>query len=121
MNRDKAKRPQSVVLGVKRLDPSGASRERPHPPLRSMGSLAGSECKGRPAPHRDPETPRPTRTTIALAVLRIFSVPALWLLREWRRRSRKYRDRRLLANWSDAMLRDVGLRREEVDRDFWRR
>lgn len=53
-----------------------------------------------------------------LALLRLFSVPALWLLCKWRRRSRAYRDSRLLATWSDAMLRDVGLRREEVDRSF---
>src|SRR5262245_31392896 len=143
MNRDIAKRPQSVVLGAKHLDPGGASPQRPHPAVRSTGSLAGRECKGFPAPHRDSETPRPTRTgrfrrvlvpaflplnrvlqsssTVTPALLRIFSVPALWLLCKWRRRSREYRDRRLLANWSDAMLRDVGLWREEVDRSFWRR
>ena len=143
MNRDIAKRPQNVVLGVKRLDSSGASPQRPHPAVRSTGNLAGRECKGCPAPHRDSEIPRPTRTgrfravlvpaflplnrvlqssiTVALALFRIFSVPALWLLCKWRRRSRVYRDRRLLASWSDAMLRDVGLWREEGDRFFWRR
>ena len=143
MNRDTSKRPQSVVLGVKRLDSSGVSPQQPHPAVRSTGSLAGRECKGCPAPHRDSETPRLTRTgrfravlvpaflplnrvlqsssTVGLVLLRILSAPALWLLCKWRRRSREYRDRRLLANWSDAMLRDVGLWREEVDRSFWRR
>src|SRR5262245_66177066 len=74
MNRDTAKRPQSVVLGVKHLDSGGASPQRPHPAVRSTGGPAGRECKERPAPHRDFETPRPTRTGRFRAVL----VPAFF-------------------------------------------
>src|SRR6516165_1610047 len=98
MNWDIAKRPQNVVQGAKHLDSRGASPQRPRPAVRSTGSLAGRECKGCPAPHRDSETPRPTRTG------RFRAIPGLGLSRllefvvAWDRRRR---DRRLLAELNE--------------------
>ena len=94
MNRDIAKRPQNVVLGVKHLDSGGASPQRPRPAVRSMGSLAGRECKGCPAPYRDSET--------------------------WNRRSR---DRQLLAGLNERILRDIGIdstTAESSSMSYWR-
>ena len=115
-DRDMAKRSQDVVPGVKHLDSGGASPRRPRP-----DSLAGRECKGCPAPHRDSETPRPTRTGRFRAV---FGLGLSWLLESvvlWNRRSR---DRQLLAELSEFKLRDIGIDSTTAERDismsYWR-
>jgi uncharacterized protein YjiS (DUF1127 family) len=115
MNRDIAKRPQNVVLGVKQLDSGGASPQRPRPAVRSTGSLAGRECKGCPAPHRDSETPRPTRTGRFRAVLGLGLSRLLEFVVAWNRRSR---DRQLLAGLNERSLRDIGIDSTTAER--WR-
>ena len=121
MNRDMAKRPQNVVLGVKHLDSRGASPQRPRPAVRSTGSLAGRECKGCPAPHRDSETPRPTRTGRFRAVLGLGLSRLLEFFVAWNRRRR---DRQLLAELNEWILRDMGIDSTTAERDismsYWR-
>ena len=120
MNRDIAKRPQNVVVGVKHLDSGGASPQRPRPAVRSTGSLAGRECKGCPAPHRDSETPRPTRTGRFRAVLGLGLSRLLEFVVAWNRRGR---DRQLLAGLNERSLRDIGIdstTAESSSMSYWR-
>ena len=121
MNRDMAKRPQDIVLGVKHLDSGGASPQRPRPAVRSTGSLAGRECKGCPAPHRGSETPRPTRTGRFRAVLGLGLSRLLEFVVAWNRRSR---DRQWLAGLNERILRDIGIDSTTAERDrsmsYWR-
>ena len=121
MNRDIAKRPQNVVPGVKHLDAGGASPQRPPPAVRSTGSLAGRECMGCPAPHRESKTPRPTRTGRFRAVLGLGLSRLLEFVVAWNRRSR---DRQLLAEMNERSLRDIGIDSTTAERDssmsYWR-
>ena len=121
MHRDIAKRPQNVVLGVKHLDSGGASPQRPRPAVRSTGSLAGREGKGCPAPHRDSETPRPTRTGRFRAVLGLGLSRLLEFVVAWNRRRR---DRQFLAELNEWILRDMGIDSTTAERDismsYWR-
>jgi len=120
MNRDIAKRPQNVVLGVKHLDSGGASPQRPRPAVRSTGSLAGREYKGCPAPHRDSETPRPTRTGRFRAVL---GLGLSRLLEFVVARNRCRRDQQLLAGLNERSLRDIGIdstTAESSSMSYWR-
>ena len=110
MNRDTAKRSQNVVLGVKHLDSGGASPRRPRP-----DSLAGRECKGCPAPHRDPETQRPTRAGRFRAVLGLGLSRLSEFVVAWNRRGR---DRQLLEELSEWSLRDIGIDSTTAERDI---
>lgn len=113
MNRDIAKRPQNVVLGVEHLDSRGASRQRARPAVRSTGSLAGRECKGCPAPHRGSETPRLTRTGRFRAVLGLGLSRLLEFVVAW---NRCRRDRQLLTELNEWSLRDIGIDSTTVER-----
>ena len=106
MNRDIAKRSQNIALGVKHPDSGGASPQRPRPAVRSTGGLAGPECKGCPAPHRDSKTPRPTRTGRLRAVLVLGLSRLLEIVVALNRRRR---DRQLLAEMNERSLRDIGI------------
>ena len=121
MNRDMAKRPQNVVLAAKHLSSGGASPQQPRPAVRSTSSLAGRECKGCPAPHRDSETPRPTRTGRFRAVLGLGLSRLLEFFVAWNRRRR---DRQLLAELNEWILRDIGIDSTTAERDismsYWR-
>jgi uncharacterized protein YjiS (DUF1127 family) len=121
MNRDIAKRSQNIALGVKHLDSVGASPQRPRPAVRSTGSLAGRECKGCPAPHRDSVTPRPTRTggfraVLGLGLRRLLEFAVAW--------NGRRRDRQLLAELNERSLRDIGIGSTTAERDssmsYWR-
>lgn len=107
--------------GVKHLDSGGASPPWPRPAVRSTGSLAGGECKRCPAPHRDSETPRPTRTGRFRAVLGLGLSRLLELVGTWNRRAR---DRHLLAGLNDWILRDMGIDSITAETDtsmsYWR-
>src|SRR5262245_28294104 len=122
MNRDIAKTSSERRPGVKHLDSGGASPPWPRPAVRSTGSLAGGECKGCPAPpHRDFETPRPTRTGRFRAVLGLGLSRLLEFVGAWNRRTR---DRQLLAGLNDWILRDIGIDSITAERDrsksYWR-
>ena len=109
-DRDMAKRSQDVVPGVKHLDSGGASPRRPRPE-----SLVGRECKGCPAPHRGSETPRPTRTGRFRAVLGLGLSRLLEFVVAW---NRCRRDRQLLAELNEWMLRDIGIDGTTAERDI---
>ena len=121
MNRNIAKHPQNVVLGVKHLDSRGASPQGPRPAVRSTGSLTGRECKGCPAPHRGSETQRPARTGRFRAVLGLGLRRLLEYVVAW---NRCRRDRKLLAELNEWMLRDIGIDSTTAERDismsYWR-
>src|SRR5262249_24362057 len=88
---------------------------RPRPAVRSTGSLAGRECKGCPAPHRDSETPRPTRTGRFRAVLGLGLSRLLEFVVAW---NRCRRDRQLLAELNEWSLRDIGIDSTTAERDI---
>ena len=121
MNRDIAKRSQNIAPGVKHLDSGGASPQRPRPAVRSTGSLAGREGKGCPAPHRDSETPRPTRTGRFRAVLGLRLSRLLEFVVAWKGRRC---DRQLLAGLNERSLRDIGIGSTTAEGDsamsYWR-
>ena len=121
MNRDIAKRSQNIAPGVKHLDSGGASPQRPRPAVRSTGSPAGRECKGCPAPHRDSETPRPTRTGRFRAVLGLRLSRVLEFVVAWKGRRC---DRQLLAGLNERSLRDIGIGSTTAEGDsamsYWR-
>lgn len=114
MTRDIAKRPQNAVLGVKHLDSGGASPQRPRSTVRSTDSLAGRECNGCSVPHRESETPRPTRSGRFRAVLGLGLTRLLEFVAASNRRRR---DRQLLAGMSEWSLRDIGIDSTTAERD----
>ena len=107
MNRDIAKCPQNIALGVKHRN--------------STGRLAGRECQGCPASRRDSETPRPTRTGRFRAVIGLGLSRLLEFVVACNRRRR---DRQLLAEMNEWRLRDIGIGSTTAERDgsmsYWR-